>query len=160
MRLIQAFDNPSFLLCFLLFTCQIIVVRAQSATLASTAGPTQTSGPATSTYEQGWKPSPKTRGTSDILRSCFETIILALWSSVILNVQVGRLAYWIHKLVWAVVNIVAPELVLGIALDERRTVRALLEVLRYDPEITECRQIFQGWDETVGFYAVTGGFYV
>jgi len=146
---------------FLLFTCQIIVVRAQTATLASTAGPTQTSGPANATtFEQGWKSSPQTRGTSDILRSCFGTIILALWSSVILNVQVGGLARWIHKLRWAVINLMAPELVLGIALDEHRTGSSLLKALQDKTEIKECHEIFEEWNRTIGFYAVTGGFYV
>jgi len=178
MKLFQAFHNSSFILSFLLFACQIIVVRAQTATLG--AAPTQTSGSPNATgttYEVGWKSTSK-RGTSDLLRSCFATIGLALWSSVVLNVQMaygdtlshmvqltfedteeeekkkkllkflgfyyfkglwtrakaqfrsGQWVRWKHKILWAGLNLVIPELALGVALDEYDTAKRLLDFLQ------------------------------
>ena len=212
MILFQALGNVSFLpLSFLVFICQIIVVCAstgtgalQTATLAGTshgAGPTQTAGPANGTYEQRWKSSPGSRGTSELLISCFATIGLAVWSSVILNIQMthdntlkqigekvflendaanknrksffkklwihtklqfdrGALVRWEHKALWAMLNVIVPELTFIVSLDEYRNARDLLRVLKDDEHITECREIFRNWNMAVGFYAVAGGFYV
>jgi len=206
MKLFQAFHNSSFILSFLLFACQIIVVRAQTATLE--AGPAQTSAPADTT--SSWK-STNTRTTSDLLRSCFATIVLALWYSVVLNVQmahgdtlghIAQLAFnkdtrenkrkqcllkffgyyyfkelwisakaqfqsgqwvrWKHKILWAGLNVVVPELALGVALDEYDTASRLLCFLQNKKEenIDTSNQVFSTWDMSVAFYAVTGGFYV
>ena len=212
MILFQALGNVSFLpLSFLVFICQIIVVCAstgtgalQTATLAGTshgAGPTQTAGPANGTYEQRWKSSPGSRGTSDLLISCFAAIGLAVWSSVILNIQMthnhtlkrigekvfiendragknqggfskklwihnklqfdrGAMVRWKYKALWAMLNVIVPELSLMVSLDEYHTVRDVLRVLQNNKDITECRDIFLTWNRTMGFYAVMGGFYV
>jgi len=208
MKLFQAFHNSSFILSFLLFACQIIVVHAQTATLG--AGPTQTSGPANATFEVGWKPT-SSRGTSELLRSCFVTIVLALWSSVVLNIQMAHgdtlhhvvlLSYkgelgtdvykpmrfpflhfryykqlllsakaqfksrawvrWQHKILWAGLNLMFPELALGIALDENDTASRLLCFLQNKKKENTDKSIdvFSTWDMSVAFYAVSGGFYV
>lgn len=47
---------------------------------------TATPGPEKQAYEQRWV-SRGQRGTSDLLLSCFATIGLAVWSSIILNIQ-------------------------------------------------------------------------
>jgi len=215
MRLFQAFNNSSFILSLLLWPCQIIVVRTQTTTQP---GPTQTSIPFNTsvpfntgvlfnfTFEHRWKSSPTSRGTAELLRSCFLTIVLAIWSSVILNtqmthgdtlVQIEHLTYnpdagihkrtlwrylsfeyykelwesligkrpsvwarWKHKLFWAALNLVVPELAFGVAIDERTAASHLLRFLQEDTEVLECREIFHRWDLSMGFYAVTGGFYV
>ena len=212
MILFQALGNVSFLpLSFLVYTCQIIVVCAstgtgipQAATLAGTnhgAEPTQTAGLANATYEQHWKSSPGSRGTSELLISCFATIGLALWSSVILNIQMthdhtlkqirrkvfiendegyqnqksvlkklwvgtklqidsGGFVRWTYKALWAMLNVMIPELSLMVSLDGYRSARDILRVLRDNEHTMECREIFRTWNMTMGFYAVTGGFYV
>jgi len=204
MKFFQAFHNSSFILSFLLFACQIIVVRTQTTT-----GPTQTSGPANATTGT-WK-STSSRGTSDLLRSCFATIALALWSSVVLNVQMAYgdtlhhvvllavnkgtrgnerkkclpkfLGYyyfkelwisakaqfqsrewvrWKHKILWAGLNLVVPELALSVALSEYDTASRLLCFLQNKKEenIDKPNYVFSTWDMSVAFYAVAGGFYV
>ena len=62
----------------------------QTGTLTSTnhgAEHPQTAGQADGTFEDRWKACLGKRGTSDLLLSCFATVGLAVWLSVILNVQ-------------------------------------------------------------------------
>lgn len=60
-----------------------------------------------------WKPSPNTRGTSDILTTCIITMLLCVWTAVHLNVppprRVWRPRLW--KLAWLILALLAPEMI-------------------------------------------------
>ena len=60
-----------------------------------------------------WKPSPTTRGTSDILSTCIITMLLCVWTAVHLNVSPPE-SVWtprLRKVGWLVLALLAPEVV-------------------------------------------------
>ena len=72
----------------------------------------------------GWVPQPNSRGTLDVLESCFITIILCSWSILFLNVPAGHQGRWdiiLIKARWMVFTIFFPEVVIGIAVEQWRS---------------------------------------
>ena len=67
----------------------------------------------------GWTDNPNTRGTLDIIFSCLSTIILCVWSVQHLNVPCeSDRDITIRKLQWVIFNILAPEFLLYLAIEE------------------------------------------
>jgi hypothetical protein len=81
---------------------------------------------------RGWKASPKTRSTSEILYTCIVTISLCVYTAIHLNIPGPNSRFkWFRKVVWVLVGIIGPEYVLWTAfvqfLDARRVVAAVNE---------------------------------
>ena len=60
-----------------------------------------------------WQPSPKTRGTWDILTTCIITMLLCVWTAVQLNISPPG-SVWkprLRKVGWLLVALLAPEFV-------------------------------------------------
>jgi hypothetical protein len=72
----------------------------------------------------GWTEAPDRRGTLDLLLTCLLTLSLCVWSALHLNIpavnEKGRLPY-LRFVKWAMIGIVAPELVLGCAWIQHNT---------------------------------------
>lgn len=65
----------------------------------------------------GWQPNPLTRGTADILTGCLITLSLCIWSALHINVA-GKDGWYARvwaKIFWALLCLVAPEVVAAIA---------------------------------------------
>ena len=66
-----------------------------------------------------WSDSPSTRGTSDLIYSCFFTMVACVWSTQHLNVPARRdRTLTLEKLKWAIINLVLPELMLAMAISD------------------------------------------
>jgi hypothetical protein len=77
---------------------------------------------------------PNTRGTLAILFSCSTTLALCVWTGVHLNVEGDsrkRLIQFIpgRKIIWAVIALLAPDIVLTIALHQFLTARQYLNIV-------------------------------
>jgi hypothetical protein len=143
--------------------------------------------------EPSWVKEPVKRGSMGLLWSCTTTILLAVWSTLHVNVQMAADATlyeaskrstedvqppstvrailnwikrlflvtprhrvgWKHKLLWAVLTAIVPELPLIIALGELKFAKDLLDQLQ-KLKI----DAFEDWDLKMAFYVVMGGYYV
>ena len=89
--------------------------------------------------------------------------IKGFFKKLLINTKVqsrsGVWAKWKYHALWAFLNLMVPELALAVSLDELASARRLLKVLQED-KTWECHALFRTWNWTMGFYAVTGGFYV
>ena len=66
-----------------------------------------------------WVTSPRTRGTSDILWSCIITLTACVYTALHLNIppeHEGRSRFYLRKLKWVAIALLAPEIVLYCAL--------------------------------------------
>lgn len=69
-----------------------------------------------------WQESPNTRGTFDIISSCLITLALCLWTALHLNIPEHHGASkqrW-RKFGWLLIGLLAPELVVFTAFEQRR----------------------------------------
>ena len=60
-----------------------------------------------------WNPSPNTRGTFDILSTCLITMLLCVWTAVLLNISPPG-SFWspkLRKVGWLVLALLAPEMI-------------------------------------------------
>ncbi|KAI9771424.1 MAG: hypothetical protein M1840_002044 [Geoglossum simile] len=98
----------------------------------------------------GWIPECKGRGTLGILISCIATLGVCVWTALHLNVlPIGPhfepASVFVGKCVWALTTLIAPEIVLAIALHQ-------FLVARYYRDKMGLKQL------VTAFYAIMGGF--
>ena len=74
-----------------------------------------------------WQDGPNTRGTWDIISSCVITLCLCLWTALHLNIPEhhGTISQRWRKLGWLFIGLLAPEMVVFTALEQRRAALAL-----------------------------------
>jgi hypothetical protein len=79
-----------------------------------------------------WHAEPQTRGTFSILSSCLITMSLCIWTSLHLNLPEHKkeqlLKY--HKLAWMIAGLVAPEMVVWNAWEQRKDMKLLSELMQ------------------------------
>lgn len=97
-----------------------------------------------------WHPEPQFRGTFSILVSCLITMSLCIWTSLHLNVPEHRKEHLqkYHKLGWMVLGLLAPELVLWNAWEQRKEVKELSAQMRINgfmPRKPDARERVCGW---------------
>ncbi|CAG8607088.1 5019_t:CDS:1, partial [Scutellospora calospora] len=98
--------------------------------------------------EAKWHAEPKIRGTSSILSSCLITMFLCTWTTIHLNLpehkKESRQVY--RKILWLVIGLLAPELVVWNAWEQRSQMKALTNAMKdmgFVKENKEWRMI--GW---------------
>lgn len=74
-----------------------------------------------------WQEEPKLRGTFTILTSCLSTLFICTWSALHVDVQHGKstMARFRDKCGWLLVGLLAPEIVLLIAINQFLEARSL-----------------------------------
>ncbi|MCJ1264560.1 hypothetical protein MMC22_004433 [Lobaria immixta] len=74
-----------------------------------------------------WQDGPNTRGTWDIISSCVITLCLCLWTALHLNIPEhhGTITQRWRKVGWLFIGLLAPEMVVFTALEQRRAALAL-----------------------------------
>ena len=91
--------------------------------------------PASNTTSPGdpsflWKPEPTQRGTFGILSFCLSTLIICVWSALHFDIPITRLTpthqFFIH-VSWLVVALIAPEVLLCAAIDQRVDAEILMK---------------------------------
>jgi hypothetical protein len=93
------------------------------------------------TLAPSWVPSPRFRGTLDILWSCIVTLIASVYTALHLNVPTnsGLAAVVFTKTRWTLLSLLAPELVIYFAyrqFQEARSLRRkLLGAIQHSPAI-------------------------
>lgn len=97
-----------------------------------------------------WHPEPNFRGTFSILTSCLITMSLCIWTSLHLNVPEHRKEHLqkYHKLGWMVLGLLAPELVLWNAWEQRKKVKELnarMRVHGFMPQKPDARERICRW---------------
>lgn len=101
-----------------------------------------------------WHPEPKFRGTFSILSSCLITMSLCIWTSLHLNLpehKKGHLQKY-RKLGWMALGLLAPELVVWNAWEQRKKVKelsALMEMKGFMPERLSMWKRTRKWVTTV-----------
>jgi len=102
--------------------------------------------PATNTTSPGnppflWKAEPTQRGTFGIILLCLSTLIICVWDTIHFNIPIRRYTAtrrFFHQVFWMIVALLAPELLLFMAINERVSARTLLKkVLRVHPHLAE-----------------------
>jgi hypothetical protein len=152
-------NSPLFMSLYLFITIPALVSLAFAVPLAQPLE-IRPFAPKNSDYptevEKSWVLEPRTRGSIGLLWSCTFTILLAVWSTLHLNVQMAADATlddalddssstlfqrikrqlnlnhrvgWKYKFFWALLTLVVPELPLAVALGELWTARDLLKQL-------------------------------
>ena len=94
--------------------------------------------PATNTTTPGnppykWMGEPKQRGTFGIISLCFSTLIICVWSTVHFNIFFKRYTVTRRLFIqvfWMFATLIAPEVLLYLAINERLTAGTLLEKVR------------------------------
>ena len=88
-----------------------------------------------------WMGEPKQRGTFGIISLCFSTLIICIWSTVHFNIPVKRYTVTrrcFTQVSWMFIALLAPELLLYLAINERITAGVLLEkVLNSHPHLAK-----------------------
>jgi hypothetical protein len=105
-----------------------------------------------STLVLGWVSSPNGRGTMDIIWGSFLTIFLCTWSSICLNVPHptdNATKKFFRKAKWMFLAIIAPELVLSVAIGQFASARR--SIRRFG------RLGYSTWTLRHGFFADMGG---
>ena len=79
-----------------------------------------------------WQSEPNDRGTWSIISSCLITLILCLWTALHLNIPAteGDTHQWQRKTRWLLVGLLAPEMIVFLALNQRRVARRLTRKMR------------------------------
>ncbi|KAJ5728894.1 uncharacterized protein N7483_003402 [Penicillium malachiteum] len=106
------------------------------------------------TLVQGWNSGPNTRGTMDIIWSSLLTIVLCTWTALCLNLphpNDGSFEILRQRAKWIFWAIVAPELVLTVAMGQYASARR--SVLRFRKFTAQQ----DSWTLRHGFYADMGG---
>ncbi|KAA8913670.1 hypothetical protein FN846DRAFT_771840, partial [Sphaerosporella brunnea] len=121
-----------------------------------------------------WVPSPKTRGTLSILFSCAVALVLCVWTGVHLNVhRVGnkrkrfpKFSNLLGRSVWAGIALLAPDIVLAIALHQLLVARKYRHMVNEVSRHTEKKYRGKEGPATdrkdmtlkMAFFATMGGF--
>ena len=90
-----------------------------------------------------WEGEPKQRGTYGIITLCFSTLIICIWSTLHFNIPTRR--YTVTRRVflqvsWMIFALLAPEVLLFLAISERAVASALLKkVLKFHPHLAKPR---------------------
>lgn len=97
-----------------------------------------------------WHPEPQFRGTFSILSSCLITMSLCIWTSLHLNVpEYGKEHLQKYrKAAWMVLGLLAPELVVWNAWEQRKKVKELNALMRrrvFMPKESTARERISGW---------------
>lgn len=101
----------------------------------------------------GWVGQPQSRGTFDIILSCFLTISLCTWTSLHLNVPASNEGQWrpiLRKLRWMMLTLLGPEFVVALAAGQRANARRAFNTIR--------GMGYSEWTLRHSFYANMGGF--
>ena len=101
----------------------------------------------------GWVGQPNSRGTFDIILSCFLTISLCTWTSLHLNIPASNEGQWrpiLRKLRWMMLTLLGPEFVVAFAAGQRANARRTKTSVR--------GMGYSGWTLRHSFYANMGGF--
>ncbi|KAI4199934.1 MAG: hypothetical protein LQ350_004286 [Teloschistes chrysophthalmus] len=102
---------------------------------------------------RGWVDQPNTRGTYDIIQTCFLTIFLCTWTCLHLNIPAANEGTWkpiLRKVRWMILTILGPEFVAALAAGQRANAKRVRDQF-YD---LGCKQ----WTLRHSFYANMGGF--
>ena len=92
----------------------------------------------------GWTDNPNMRGTLDIIFSCLSTIVLCVWSVQHLNVPSKHdRGITIRKCQWAVLNILTPEFLFMIAINEALNTYRAMSIFRQ--HMTDYPDAMGGW---------------
>ena len=82
----------------------------------------------------GWQPEPKSRGTFNILSTCLITITLCVWTVVHMDLpekgQDNGHGFIRRKSKWVLVGLLAPEIVVASAWDQRQDAKDILKEAR------------------------------
>jgi hypothetical protein len=88
-----------------------------------------------------WVGEPKQRTTFGILSFCFTTLIICVWSTLHFNIPNKRhtaIRRFFLQVSWMVIALLAPELLLYLALNERIRAGALVKkVLKFHPQLAK-----------------------
>jgi len=88
-----------------------------------------------------WVPEPKQRGTFGIISLCLSTMIICIWSTLHFNVPTKRystIRRFIFQVLWMFIALLAPEVLLLLALDERVNAGILLrKALKFRPHLAK-----------------------
>ena len=100
---------------------------------------TNTTSPSNPPYV--WEGEPKKRGTFGIISFCFSTLIICIWSTLHFNIPIRRYTATRRLFVqvsWMFIALLAPELLLYLAINEMITARVLLKkVLKFHPHLAK-----------------------
>jgi hypothetical protein len=80
---------------------------------------------------EGWRANPLERGTAEILTTCVITLSLCIWSALHLNIagNDGWYARIWSKIFWAMLCLLAPEIVAAVAWNQRRRASILAKTM-------------------------------
>ena len=86
-----------------------------------------------------WVGESNQRSTFGILSFCFSTMIICVWSTLHFNIPTRRYAHrFFFEILWALAALLAPELLLYLAIDERIHAGVLLKTaLKSHPELAK-----------------------
>jgi hypothetical protein len=79
-----------------------------------------------------WHPEPRGRGTFNILSTCLTTMILCVWTAVHLNIPEhngGTRQKFLRKPGWLLLALLAPEIVVWNAWEQRKVARELMDAI-------------------------------
>jgi hypothetical protein len=89
--------------------------------------------------QTSWVPEPKQRGTFGIISFCLSTMLICIWSTLHFNVPSRRCSTtrrFFYQVFWMFVALLAPELLLYTAINERISAGNLLKkVLEFHPNL-------------------------
>ena len=88
-----------------------------------------------------WVEEPELRGTFGIISFCLSTLIICIWSTLHFNIPTKRYTetrrFFFHVF-WMFLALLAPELLLFLAINERISAGTLLrKVLKFHPRLAE-----------------------
>jgi hypothetical protein len=80
----------------------------------------------------GWHPEPRIRGTFSILSGCLITMSLCIWTSLHLNLPEHKREHIqkYRKLGWMILGLIAPEMVVWNAWEQRKTMKKLSKLMQ------------------------------
>ena len=88
-----------------------------------------------------WMGEPKQRGTFGIISLCFSTLIICIWSTLHFSVPAKRYTTthrFFVQVFWMFIALLAPELLLYLAINERIMAGVLLKkVLKFHPHLAK-----------------------
>jgi len=86
-----------------------------------------------------WVPEPKQQGTFGITSLCLSTLVICIWSTLHFNVPTKHHSdtrHFFFQVLWMIIALLAPELLLFLAINERIIVSILLKkVLDLHPHL-------------------------
>lgn len=134
-----------------------IIGYAESAPVQGTSANNPTANPAPK-FEPSFVPGPPRRGTLMIFFSCLLTLYLCVWTTIHSNIEpkISRSGLHKNKVVWSIVTLLFPEVVLCVAVHERKTAILLCEEMKKAGPANQ----YVHWDLALAYYAIMGGFVI